>query len=129
MFKERYLFNLIQTLKWFFLCFLGAFKVAIIAKYSHYPCQLGLLPSYKHEPPKEIFQNYLQYTNNIGLPIMQMQFLWCHSKCLHWKKSQVHWTHCRPISGGHLEIKTEFTYPVSNAISQETPTSYGHFKE
>lgn len=65
-----------------FLCFLGAFNVAIIAKYSHYPCQLGLLPSYQHEPPKEIFQNYLQYTNNIGLPIMTNAVLMMSFKVL-----------------------------------------------
>lgn len=42
-------------------------------------------------------------------------------------KSQVQWTLRRIISGGHLEIKTDFTYTVSNAISQEKPNELPTF--
>lgn len=40
---------------------------------------------------------------------------------------QVQWTLRRIISGGHLEIKTDFTYTVSNAISQEKPNELPTF--
>lgn len=42
-------------------------------------------------------------------------------------KSQVQWTLRRIMSGGHLEIKTDFTYTVSNAISQEKPNELPTF--
>lgn len=105
-------------------------KVVIIAKYSHNPCSAVIATSIPKWNTKEkilkffTLQKASVYNNMTHAVLMTSSKTTAQVKA---DKSQVHWTLRRLISGGHLEIKTDFTYTVSNAISHEKPNELPTF--
>lgn len=105
-------------------------KVVIIAKYSHNPCSAVIATFIPTWNTKEniikfsTLQKASVYNNMTHAVLMTSSKTTAQVKA---DKSQVQWTLRRLISGGHLEIKTDFTYTVSNAISQEKPNELPTF--
>lgn len=105
-------------------------KVVIIAKYSHNPCSAVIASFIPTWNTKEnilklpTLQKASVYNNMTHAVLMTSSKTTAQVKA---DKSQVQWTLRRIISGGHLEIKTGFTYTVSNAISQEKPNELPTF--
>lgn len=105
-------------------------KVVIVAKYSHNPCSAVIATFIPTWNTKEnilklpTLQKASVYNNMTHAVLMTSSKTTAQVKA---DKSQVQWTLRRIISGGHLEIKTDFTYTVSNAISQEKPNELPTF--
>lgn len=105
-------------------------KVVIIAKYSHNPCSAVIATFIPTWNTKEnilkfsTLQKASVYNNMTHAVLMTSSKTTAQVKA---DKSQVQWTLRRLISGGHLEIKTGFTYTKSNAISQEKPSELPTF--
>lgn len=105
-------------------------KVVIVAKYSHNPCSAVIATFIPTWNTKEnilkfsTLQKASVYNNMTHAVLMTSSKTTAQVKA---DKSQVKWTLRRIMSGGHLEIKTDFTYTVSNAISQEKPSELPTF--
>lgn len=105
-------------------------KVVIVAKYSHNPCSAVIATFIPTWNTKENILKFSTLQKASVYNNMTHEVLMTSSKTtaqVKADKSQVQWTLRRLISGGHLEIKTDFTYTVSNAISQEKPNELPTF--
>lgn len=99
-------------------------KVVIIAKYSHNPCSAVIATFIPTWNTKE---NILKFSTLQKASVYNKMTSSKTTAQVKADKSQVQWTLRRIMSGGHLEIKTDFTYTVSNAISQEKPNELPTF--
>lgn len=101
-----------------------------LAKYSHNPCSAVIatfIPTWNTKENIKITHSIQKASvyNNLTHAVLMTSFK--TTAQVKADKSQVQWTLRRLISGGHLEIKTDFTYTVSNAISQEKPNELPTF--
>lgn len=103
-------------------------KVVIIAKYSHNPCSAVIATFIPTWNTKENILKFSTLQKASVYNNMTHAVLMTSSKTTaQVKADKVQWTLRRIMSGGHLEIKTDFTYTVSNAISQEKPSELPTF--